>query len=176
MRKNLHQDFIANSIEIGTSRKKSFSLATKKGDLTFVKIPIVLLSDRSLSTNAKVIWAYLRFRQGNNETAWPSQETIAAHTGISRSTISRATSALRTKGWLTVNTHYVDKRSSNSYRTHIPESALQEVWEYSKSKEGSPNYGTSDVSNLDINQYQIEAAKDSLKDSLKDPHESTIRA
>ena len=105
------------------SKRRNLTLLTKTGEPTFAKLPMVLISDVTLNSNAKVLWAYLKHRQGDNDFAWPSQERISEDTGISRSTISRATRDLVDAGWLIVWPMYLGNRSNNCYRTNIPEHA-----------------------------------------------------
>lgn len=49
-----------------------------------------LLSRRDLTDGAKIVWGYLRWRQGDNAAAWPSLTRICEDTGRSRDAAVRA--------------------------------------------------------------------------------------
>lgn len=109
------------------SQPKPLTLKGSSGKPTYGTVPMVLMCEERLSGNAKMLWSYLQFRQGNNETAWPSQTTIEAHTGMSRSTISRATKDLESLGWLRVFRVKVGTQRWNSYSVEIPKYAMDKV-------------------------------------------------
>lgn len=153
-------------------RKRSLTLLTKAGEPVFVKFPLVLLSDETLSANEKLTWAILRHRQGDNESAWPSQDRICLDTGLSRATVSRATKALQKYGWLSVWSNYLGKRSNNCYKTHIPEYAWRRMRSKEDTKDAIHQIDTSNDSNLGINQRQVDAViEQSIKPEIQ-PRES----
>jgi hypothetical protein len=61
-----------------------------KHDSGFTKCPAELLLNKELNSSAKIVWLYLKWRQGENDSAWPSLETIAADLGITEKTTRRA--------------------------------------------------------------------------------------
>lgn len=79
--------------------------------------PAILLKNRNLSPSDKLVWLAVRDREGQNEKAWPSLNTIAADIGMSRSTVIRATAKLESLGWLKVDRSH---EMSNRYECWIP--------------------------------------------------------
>lgn len=71
--------------------------------MQFVKIPSTILSSRSLTLGAKLVYAYLRDRQGGNGHAWPSLRTIASACGMSASTVHESVVRLEQAGLLQTN-------------------------------------------------------------------------
>ena len=55
---------------------------------TFVQLPIWILCDDRLSDGAKILLAYLRWRQGKDMGCWPSRAKIAKDLHISKKTVS----------------------------------------------------------------------------------------
>lgn len=68
----------------------------------WVQLPLSVLLDVSLSPGARLVWAYLRHRQGSNGQAWPSLERIGADLGMGKATAARAVKELEKAGWLIV--------------------------------------------------------------------------
>jgi len=68
----------------------------------FVQLPIEILMAKDLSPKARIVWAYLRHRQGENVDSWPSLETIAGDLGFSKSSAGRAVAELELAGLLIV--------------------------------------------------------------------------
>ena len=73
-----------------------------KKNWTFAQVPIDLLTDKDVSDGAKVLFAYLAWRQGTNAGAWPSVHTMAKDLGTSLATIRRRTSELEKAGYLSI--------------------------------------------------------------------------
>jgi hypothetical protein len=111
----------------GASEPKPLTLIGSTGKPTYGTLLTVLMIDQNLTSNAKVLWSYLHFRQGKNETAWPSQATIQAHTNLSRSTVSRATKDLESFGWLIVYRVSIGTQRWNSYRVRVPKYAEDKI-------------------------------------------------
>lgn len=73
-----------------------------KNPPNFTIAPIELLSDPNLTPYDRTIWLYIKYRQGKNAHAWPSEEAISRGTGgISIRTIRRSIKRLENE-WLTV--------------------------------------------------------------------------
>lgn len=87
---------------------------TKDG-WTFAQVPIGLMLDKTLSDGAKVLFAYLAWRQGTSDNAWPSVGRMADDMNVSNRAIQRRVRELQDQGWLTVT-----ERSghSNLYTIH----------------------------------------------------------
>ena len=82
----------------------------------FAQVPAALLLDNSVRDGAKTLFAYLVWRQGQNEKAWPSVETMRKDIGVkSARTIQAYVGALESAGWLTVRSR---RGSSNLYTVH----------------------------------------------------------
>jgi DNA-binding MarR family transcriptional regulator len=62
---------------------------TKATGWTFAQVPIWLLCNHDISDGAKVLFAYLKYRQGTDAACWPSKETMARDLGISKDTVTR---------------------------------------------------------------------------------------
>ena len=60
----------------------------------YVKLVIGILTAKDLSPAARVVWAYLRHKQGANDKCWPAVETIWSELGLSVRTVQRALSEL----------------------------------------------------------------------------------
>lgn len=82
---------------------------------TFAQVPIALITDKAISDGARVLFAYLVWRQGTHRAAWPSMARIAADLGISASTARRRIQELEDRGWLTVEERV---GTSNLYMLH----------------------------------------------------------
>lgn len=68
-----------------------------------VQFPTTVLMAKGLSPSARIVWAYLRHRQGENGDSWPSQDTIGRDLGISKSAAGRAIAELEQADLLRVN-------------------------------------------------------------------------
>ena len=68
----------------------------------FTQVPNILLKRAELSSNAKVAYAKLLSYAWHQNRVYPGQERMAADTGMSRPTISRAIQELVRDGWLEV--------------------------------------------------------------------------
>jgi hypothetical protein len=83
---------------------------------TYAQVPAALLLDHAVRDGAKTLFAYLVWRQGQNEKAWPSVETMRKDIGVkSARTIQAYVGALESAGWLTVRSR---RGSSNLYTVH----------------------------------------------------------
>lgn len=157
---------------------KSLVLKGSSGKPTYGTLPLVLMVDSELSSSAKILWIYLNFRQGNNETAWPSQSTIEAHTCLSRSTISRATQELERLKWLKVFRTTAGTQRWNSYRVNIPDYAISKINSTSKKKPQVPQNEELTDSNRFNTLIQIDAVKTPMltsnKNSITTSHQSRL--
>ena len=66
----------------------------------FTNILNKLITDKNISTAEYRILCYLLMRAGNQDTCYPSLNTISADTDISLSTVKRAIPELVKKGYL----------------------------------------------------------------------------
>ena len=66
-----------------------------------------------LSFAAQSIYRYLRYRQGKNESCYPTHKTIAADTKCSVSTVKRAISELAKAGYI----EKINRRRPNGAKT-----------------------------------------------------------
>jgi hypothetical protein len=146
----------------GTNEPKALTLVGSTGKPTYGTFPTVLMIDKDLTSNAKVLWSYLNFRQGKNETAWPSQATIEAHTNLSRATISRATRDLESLGWLVVYRVTMGTQRWNSYKTLIPSYAEARIHSGVKKIHGTPQIESSGPSKRSESLLQNDAVKTPL--------------
>ena len=64
----------------------------------FYKLPVEIAARKDLPSGAKVIWAVLSDRIGNNDSCWPGVRTIAGDTGQDVSAVLRATKKLASSG------------------------------------------------------------------------------
>jgi len=155
------------------SEPKPLTLVGSTGNPTYGTLLAVLMVDENLTPSAKVLWTYLNFRQGKNDTAWPSQATIEAHTNISRSTIQRATSDLESHGWLIVFRTKMGTQRWNSYRVRIPKYAEEKINSGSKKKRSSHQKERTTDSNTGMELIQNEAVKTPLKTLNKNTSTTT---
>ena len=68
----------------------------------YVMLPIDILEAQDLSPTAKVVWCYLRHKQGRKADSWPSLEKIGRELGISKSAAGRAVTELEKAGLLSI--------------------------------------------------------------------------
>ena len=64
----------------------------------YVAIPKWLAASQALPASAKLVWAVLANRLGENTTAWPHQTTIAEDTGLSVDCVGDSILLLRVGG------------------------------------------------------------------------------
>ncbi len=155
------------------SEPKPLTLVGSTGNPTYGTLLAVLMVDEKLTPSAKVLWTYLHFRQGKNDTAWPSQATIEAHTNISRSTIQRATNDLESLGWLIVFRTKMGTQRWNSYRVRVPKYAEDKINSGSKKKRSAHQKEHTADSNTGMELVQNEAVKTPLKTLNKNTSTTT---
>jgi len=68
----------------------------------WVKLSVEVLLDAKMSASAKVVYAYLQHRQGDNAAAWPGLRRIAGDVALSLWAVKRAVAMLEARGWLEV--------------------------------------------------------------------------
>jgi len=78
---------------------KGFDPVTAGG---FTQIPNILLRTKTLSSQAKIVYAQLLSYAWTNDRAFPGQERMGEDLGASRTTIYRALQELIEAGWLEV--------------------------------------------------------------------------
>lgn len=88
--------------------------APAEHDGRFVKVPKHVLSRRDLSASAKLIYAVLLDRIGDNDAAWPGWRRLARDLGVSLGVVSRGVCHLKRVGLLTVEAR--GPGQSNRYR------------------------------------------------------------
>ena len=69
----------------------------------FAQVPIWLLACADVDPQAKVIYAYLVWRQGQNEGCWPSIDRIASDLQVERKTVIRNLQDLEEKEYIQVH-------------------------------------------------------------------------
>ncbi len=83
---------------------------------------VLALLAKELTTIEFRVWAYLSWRRGKNESAWPLQATIANELGLSERSVQRAIRKLERKGWLGVKRpDHTSRNCSFEYLIHGPE-------------------------------------------------------
>jgi DNA-binding transcriptional regulator YhcF (GntR family) len=116
---------------------------------------------KPLSMAARLLYAYLDRRQGNNGTAWPSQQTLADEMGVSRSTVVRAYAELEQAGFATHR-----RRFNQSNVTRIT-NAARESWQARKAAEcvtrDTDKWRTSDTLKRTKNQEPTTTAANEVK-------------
>ena len=106
------------------ARKKGKDKVKVRWNAGCTAIPSQIIRNTKLSRNARLLWCLLATFQGNDESAWPNQDTLCDLLGeeeragdISRRSIHRWTSELWFAGWLTITrTAY-----GHEYELHEPE-------------------------------------------------------
>jgi DNA-binding transcriptional ArsR family regulator len=86
---------------------------------TFAPVPNWLLRRRDVPATAKLLYARLRQYQGDNATAWPGIDTLAAEIGVHRCRVSVHLRNLERLGLIHVERR-VGYRASNRYRLLVP--------------------------------------------------------
>jgi DNA-binding MarR family transcriptional regulator len=66
----------------------------------FAQMPIWAICDHNLSDGAKILLAYLKWRQGNDAACWPSKTKIAQDLGVSKATVKRRLAELEAQGYV----------------------------------------------------------------------------
>jgi DNA-binding transcriptional ArsR family regulator len=100
-------------------------MTTKATGWTFSQVPIWLLCNHDISDGAKVLFAYLKYRQGTDAACWPSRETIASDIGIAQSTVTRRLKELEDAGY--IKRHFRDG-TSTLYEMIADPPGEQERW------------------------------------------------
>jgi len=84
-------------------------------DYQYVNAPIPVLLDKDLTVNERLVYLYLLWRQGNNDSAWPAAARIAEDLGLAVNTVKKAISHLRAKGHIVITPQ---KRKGRGYTNH----------------------------------------------------------
>jgi DNA-binding MarR family transcriptional regulator len=74
----------------------------RRADDLFYPLPAALASRKGLSSTAKLVWAYLRFRQGKHDAARPSVGRMARDLGLHKETVRTAVHHLERAGLVEV--------------------------------------------------------------------------
>jgi DNA-binding transcriptional MocR family regulator len=88
-------------------------------DTGFAVIPIWLLRSPDFSHHAKTVFLHLSSRVNKEGSAWPSQETIAANSGLGERTVQRAVAELREAGLIQVVVEHTGAGRRNVYRLRV---------------------------------------------------------
>lgn len=83
----------------------------------YASIPLQVLSNTNLSSNAKVIFAAILNFLGENENCWPGTKRLRQITGLSDDTIGRAIKKLEKEGFLIKENR---QPNTNLYTLNIP--------------------------------------------------------
>ena len=68
----------------------------------FTQLPNILIRNKDLTANAKVVYSALLSYAWHNNAVFPGQETLAEEIGSTRSTVNRAIIELEDNGWLEI--------------------------------------------------------------------------
>jgi DNA-binding MarR family transcriptional regulator len=68
----------------------------------FTQLPNILIRNKDLTANAKVVHSALLSYAWYNNAVFPEQETLAEEIGSTRSTVNRAIIELEDNGWLEI--------------------------------------------------------------------------
>lgn len=68
----------------------------------FTQVPNVLLNDKNLTANAKLVYSKLLSYAWFNDRVFPGQERMAEEIGSSKSVVNRAVIELQKNGWLEI--------------------------------------------------------------------------
>lgn len=88
-------------------------------DDTFIGVPFCLLGRTDLDATGKLLYGYLRYRQGNNGASWWSHSAMSRELGVSARTTKRAVARLQALGLIAVK-RSVGRRNTNSYAVCDP--------------------------------------------------------
>lgn len=69
---------------------------------TFAQVPISMILDRDLSSEGKVLYAYLAWRQGTHPFCWPSVSRIAHDLNWTERTVQRHMRELENSRWISI--------------------------------------------------------------------------
>lgn len=67
---------------------------------TFAQMPIWLITSADVTDGAKILFGYLKYRQGTDAACWPSKARIAKDLSISRDTVTRRIQELIDAGYV----------------------------------------------------------------------------
>ncbi|MDI9433662.1 MAG: hypothetical protein QM570_18260 [Planctomycetota bacterium] len=96
----------------------------------FVRIEAPLLACRELTPGQKIVYAYLRFRQGPNADSWRGRDRMAAELAMARNTFAAACAKLEQVGLLrVVRNPHGGRARANRYEV-LPIDALQKGAEF----------------------------------------------
>lgn len=68
----------------------------------FTQVPNILLNDKNLTANAKLVYSKLLSYAWFNDRVFPGQERMADEVGLSKSVVNRAVLELQNNGWLEI--------------------------------------------------------------------------
>ncbi len=68
----------------------------------FTQVPNILLNDKDLTANAKLVYSKLLSYAWFNDRVFPGQVTMAEEIGSSKSVVNRAVLELEQRGWLEI--------------------------------------------------------------------------
>lgn len=96
----------------------------------FVRIEAPLLACRELTPGQKIVYAYLRFRQGDNADSWRGRDRMAAELAMARNTFAAACAKLEQCGLLrVVRNPHGGRARANRYEV-LPIDALRKGAEF----------------------------------------------
>ena len=106
-----------------------FDFFDRAGWIDAASLPDPAPTGRGENASAKLMKSVLRgiFKHvGKNNSAWPSQETVASTVGCSTKSVQRASDALVRLGLLVVDTRQVGRRTQNTYAILWPALRLRD--------------------------------------------------
>jgi DNA-binding MarR family transcriptional regulator len=74
------------------------------------------INDSGHTESETIVFAYLKFRQGTKDHAWPHISTICDDLGLSRATISRTIKSLETAGYIRIKHAHGGLKQGNKYQ------------------------------------------------------------
>ena len=83
----------------------------------FAQIPDELICDTAVSAGAVRLWALLQRYANGGGIAWPGQDTLAEHLGVSERSIQNYIRELSQTGWLTVERTFRSGRKAGNIYT-----------------------------------------------------------
>jgi len=85
-----------------------------------------LLGCRILKWSHKIVYAYLRFRQGDNGASWPGLTTIATDLGVAKNTVIKALTELEQMGLIRAEKNPQGGRAQSNHYVTVPFAIWQE--------------------------------------------------
>jgi len=137
---------------------------------TFAQVPIWLLANGKISDGAKVLFAYLKFRQGTDTACWPSKQTMASDLEVKPVTITRRLSELYDSGYVV---KHCRPGHSNLYELMAAPDGEPERWQAKEDarKQAKKDALLSSIKNDTPVEYKNDTPVEYKNDTHDDSHE-----